>query len=189
MSMRLLPRDSLRALKGFGALLITATFMLSQGISVASGSSHTMPITCKVVPTIEASFPEPLQFGDVGPRAGASDSYVTSDPQIVTVWSNTEWTLKIEADPSHGLLTEWTQDEKYGRNALSSPLQWKLDGGGGFNDLVGTGITVVENQSSTDQDGTTVELLFRQEITYYDVPLPPSSHYRIEVKFTAVQAY
>jgi hypothetical protein len=148
-----------------------------------------MPVTCKVMPTIEASFPESLEFGNVAPTPNLDESYVISDTKVVKIWSNTEWTLKMKSDAIDGRMTKWTGDG-YSSETLSFPLEWQLNEEGDFTRIMGDDITVVQDQLPTDQYGTALRLLFRQLITYNDAPLlDPDTFYRIEVTFTAVQTY
>lgn len=187
--MKPLFRDFLRASKKLGFFLIMSVVLLSQGVSQAGSSTSIMPITCKVMPTIEASFPEALEFGNVAPTPDMDESYVTSDTQVVKIWSNTGWALKMRSDAIDGRMTKWTGDG-YSSKTLSFPLEWQLNEEGEFTRIIGDDITVVQDQLPTDQDGTALRLLFRQLITYNDIPiLDPDTFYRIEVTFTAVQVY
>ena len=179
----------LRAIGGFGVLLIISVLLLGQGISLANSSVSTMPITCNIMPTIEVSFPVALELGNVSPDPDISVSYVVSDAQAVRVWSNTKWALKIQSDAMDGRLKEWTGVE-YTSRALSFPLEWQLDEESDFNRMTGNETTIVEDQAPTDHNGRVLRLRFRQQITYNDVPLLDSANiYRIEVMFTALQTY
>lgn len=187
--MKLLSGDFRRASKRLGLLLVMSVVLLSQGVSQAGSATSMMPVTCKVIPTIEASFPESVTFGSVAPTPDLGESYVVSEPQVVKIWSNTEWTLKMRSDIAEGRMTKWTEDG-YSSKTLSFPLEWKLNEEGEFTRISGSDATVAQDQNPTDQYGTALKFLFRQRITYNDTPILDSdTFYRIEVTFTAVQTY
>ncbi|NLJ60083.1 MAG: hypothetical protein GX338_03940 [Firmicutes bacterium] len=187
--MKLLPRNYLRSSIRLGVVLVMGVLLLSHDISAENGSASTMSITCNVLPTIQASFPVSLHLGDVTPNPDEDMSYVTSELQVVRVWSNTKWALKIQSDAIDGRLKEWT-GEQYSSRALSFPLEWQLDKGGVFHRVTGNEAIVAEDRLPTTEQGSTVEIRFRQQISYEDVPLADSGGiYRIEVIFTAIQTY
>ena len=187
--MKPLSGDFKRASRRLGFVLIMSVILLGQGVSRASGNTSMMPVTCKVMPTLEASFPESLDFGDVAPTRDPDGSYVISDTQVVKIWSNTEWALTMRSDSADGRMTKWTGDG-YSSETLTFPLEWQVNQEGEFTRIEGDDITVAQDQSPTDKYGTALRFLFRQLITYNDVPLLDlDTFYRIEVTFTAVQVY
>jgi hypothetical protein len=189
MTMKPVPRDFRKTSRRLGFLFIIWVFLLSQGISQADSATSVMPITCKVVPTIEASFPESLEFTNAAPTPDLGDSYIVSEPQVVKIWSNTGWALKMKSDSIDGRMREWTGNE-YSSKTLSFPLEWRANEEDDFIVMRGEDAMVVQNAAPTDQYGTAITLLFRQIITYKDTPLPdPLSFYKIQVTFTAVQTY
>lgn len=186
--MKPLPGDFVKASRRFVLFLIMLVFLLSQGISQAGGSESVMPVMCRVMPTIEATFPESVEFGDVRPHANRNESYVVSQLQTIKIWSNTAWTLRMKSDSTAGCMTEWTE-EGYSDKALSFPLEWKVNGEGDFTEITGHDVEIAEAQSPTQQSGETISLLFRQLITYSDPPVFGSDAYRIQVTFTVSHAY
>jgi hypothetical protein len=187
--MKPLSGDFLRASRRLGFVLIVSVVLLGQGVSRASDNTSMMPITCKVMPTLEASFPESLDFGEVAPTRDQDGSYVISDAQVVRIWSNTGWALTMRSDSADGRMTKWTGDG-YSSETLTFPLEWQVNQEGEFTRIEGDDITVAQDQSPTDKYGTALRFLFRQLITYNDVPLLDlDTFYRIEVTFTAVQVY
>lgn len=189
MKMKPVPRDFRKTSRRLGFLLIVSVFLLSQGTSQADSIESVMPITCKVMPTIEASFPESLEFTNAAPIPNLGDSYVVSEPQVVKIWSNTEWALKMKSDAIDGRMREWTGDE-YSSETLAFPLEWQANEEGDFIVMRGGDTMLVQDALPTDQYGTAITLLFRQLITFKDTPLPdPDAFYKIQVIFTAAHTY
>ena len=80
------------------ALLFTVAFiLLYQGIAIANAGEPVMAVTCKVVPTIEVSFPDLLELGNAAPSSNTDESFIMSETQSVKVWSNTNWALKARS--------------------------------------------------------------------------------------------
>jgi hypothetical protein len=172
------------------ALLFTVAFiLLYQGIAIANAGEPVMAVTCKVVPTIEVSFPDLLELGNAAPSSNTDESFIMSETQSVKVWSNTNWALKARSDSFDGRMRKWTSGE-YSSESLYSPLELQVEGKGQFTSVTDEDTTIVENQPPTGEGGATLNLVFKQAISYNDSPIIESDAcYRIEITFTAVQAY
>jgi len=184
-----------RAMKGRRALVVSSGAMMV--LCVLAGTCFTgaqtrdqavVPVTCRVVAALEATFPGAVTLGNL--NVGAPP--VTSAPQSVTVRSNAPWALNIKADAQDGRLRQWIGTAYLTPNPkmLSSPLEWKRQDGAEFVAISSNEAAVVSNMPPTGSAGTTVSIVFRQSASYDDEALPDPGHtYRIEVTYTATQTY
>ncbi|MGE5588149.1 MAG: hypothetical protein ACM3ZO_08030 [Clostridia bacterium] len=161
---------------------------LSSPADAGASNQATVPVTCRVVPALEASFPGPVSLGNLD--VGAPPAL--SAPQVVTVRSNAPWALKIRSDAQDGRMKQWTGTGYASPEprTLSAPLEWKRSDGVDFAPVSGNEAVVAAGMPPTGSAGATISMVFRQEVTYDDQALPDPAHaYRIEVTYVAAQTY
>ena len=169
-------------------LLILLIVLLSQSLFSAEANSSVMSVTCRVLPTIEVAFPNLVEFGGVRPYADINESYEISQPQTITIRSNITWMLQMKSDSPHGCMTRWVNNE-YTDESLCFPLEWQIVGESIYKEVTGNNVIIVENENATQPSGKSIDIRFRQLITYNDPPLLGSDSYRIQLTFTASHAY
>ncbi|MEW6106273.1 MAG: hypothetical protein AB1563_07910 [Bacillota bacterium] len=161
---------------------------LSLPTDAGTSDLATVPVTCKVVAALEASFPGAVSLGNL--NVGAPP--VLSAPQTVTVRSNAPWALKICSDAQDGRMRQWT-GTGYATPAprtMAAPLEWKRQDGADFAPISGNEAVVAAGMPPTGSAGATVSVVFRQAASYDDEALPDPAHaYRIEVTYVATQTY
>ncbi|MCR4402579.1 MAG: hypothetical protein NUW12_07310 [Firmicutes bacterium] len=172
------------------SLTIAATTTAKLSVPANAGASNqaTVPVTCKVVPALEASFPGPVSLGNLDVAAPPA----LSAPQVVTVRSNAPWALKIRSDAQDGRMKQWTGTgyASPSPHTLAAPLEWKRSDGADFAPISGNDAVVASGMPPTGSAGTSVSVIFRQKVSYDDQALSDPAHsYRIEVTYLAAQTY
>lgn len=170
------------------AVMMISLVGLSSRTDAGTSNQATVPVTCKVVAALEASFPGAVSLGNLS--VGAPP--VLSAPQTVTVRSNAPWALKIRSDAQDGRMRQWT-GTGYATPAprtMAAPLEWKRQDSTDFAPISGNEAVVAAGMPPTGSAGATVSVVFRQAASYDDEALPDPAHaYRIEVTYVATQTY
>ncbi|MGE5573532.1 MAG: hypothetical protein ACM309_01030 [Bacillota bacterium] len=188
MSSRLVPRGLRSVAAASVVLAMIAVVGLSAPTDAGTTDQATVPVTCRVLASLEASFPGAVSLGDL--ITGAPPALTA--PQTVTVRSNAPWALKIRSDAQDGRMRQWT-GTGYATPAprtMAAPLEWKRQDGADFAPISGSETVVAAGMPPTGSSGTAVSVIFRQAASYDDEALPDPGHaYRIEVTYVATQTY
>jgi len=161
---------------------------LDSPTDASTSNQATVPVTCRVVAALEASFPGAVSLGNLNVGAPAA----LSAPQTVTVRSNAPWALKVRSDAQDGRMRQWTGTAYAAPTpkTMSEPLEWKRQDAADFAPISGNEAVVAAGMPPTGSAGATISVVFRQAASYDDETLPDPAHaYRIEVTYVATQVY
>lgn len=167
-------------------LLSLAFLMPWARVWADTSSSATMAVTCNVAPVIEAEFPQDFAMPDISPGPTPYES----PPLPIRIRSNCIWVIKMKSDRTDGRMKEWNGSSYVETgSALSSPLEWKVDGFGSYAPLTSTEVVIANGVPTEGGNFLELNIRLRQAVSPEDQRLEAGSAYRAVITFTAAVAY